>query len=286
MKDLSDRLTAIPQSDKPGSWISRTMAKPSFDTIGSWLEGRFSKIIVGEGEENVPSPSKESQAKATFGPFSHYSTISSAAPSAPPSRSVTPYAAVNALSTASIMSQNPIDRAVSAFDYARLDRRRSSPIQRVASASAVTPPVKSQEENSIANSLSQHRSENGVVDAYTQENTWWSSNMTSSNDPTPTAAGFNQAPSDELQGEFISPMDNVPSGFTFNSSRQSASVRSETSVVEEEEEDLGFGNTSIKKSQVRESPGHEREGGDVKEQPKPKNERTISAEKPVTKPGM
>lgn len=123
------------------------MAKPSFDTIGSWLEGRFSKIIVGEGEEHVPSPSKESHAKATFGPFSHYSSISSAAPSAPPSRSATPYATGNVMPTASLMSQNPIDRAVSAFDYARLDRRRSPPIQRVASASAITPPVKSQGEN-------------------------------------------------------------------------------------------------------------------------------------------
>lgn len=109
--------------------------------------------------------------------------------------------------------------------------------------------------------------------------------MTSSNDPTPTAAGFNQVTSEELQGEFISPMDSAPSGFTFSSSKPSTSIRSETSVVEEEEEDLGFGNTSIKKTKARESPAHEKEEDD-KEEAKTKNERTAEVKKPATKPEL
>ncbi|GJJ12130.1 hypothetical protein Clacol_006371 [Clathrus columnatus] len=291
LKNLSDRLTAVPQSDKSGSWISRTMTKPSFDTIGSWLEGRFSKIIVGEGEDSVPSPSKESQAKATYGPFTHYSTISSAAPSAPTSRSSTPYAAMNTVATGpSILSQNPIDRAASAIDYARLDRQRASPIQRVASASAVASSGKSH--GGI--SLSQHRAslsvtsvpEDTTTDVLVQESSWWGSNTTHSSDPTPTAAAFYKVETPETQGNgnFISLMDDVPSGFTSDYSKSGMVTHTVTSF-DEEEEDLGFGNSSIR-SKARQNISQEQHQETKESHKQDVKAETSEAKKPTAKPEL
>lgn len=259
------------------------MTKPSFDTIGGWLESRFSKIIVGEGEDTAPSPSKEShaesQAKATYGPFSHYSSISSAAPSVPPSRSATPHTVINAVSTSSALSQNPIDRAASAIDYARLDRRRASPIQRVASANAIASSGKSQG----GDPLSQYRAGSTAapvpgdtaIDALSQGNTWWGSNTSNNNDSTPTAAAFHTTVSEGTQSNFISLMDDAHPGFASSSLGQPV-------VSEEDEEDLGFGNASITKNKVQ---LNILQGGkDVQEQHE--KEAKEETKKPAVRPGM
>lgn len=56
------------------------MQRPTFDTVLSTLEGRFSKFVAGENDPPVTptNPRHDSGQGATLGPFSHYSAISPA----------------------------------------------------------------------------------------------------------------------------------------------------------------------------------------------------------------
>ncbi|KAF8522284.1 Sec23-binding domain of Sec16-domain-containing protein [Hysterangium stoloniferum] len=253
LKNLSDRLTAAPQLDKTASWISRTMSKPSLDTIGSWLEGRFSKLIVGEGEDGAVSPANEpaQPSHQSYGPFSHYSAISSATSSAAPSRSSTPYGAGSlnpgVAAPFNALGSTPIDRAASAMDHLRPERHRASPVPRVASASAATTTFAQ-----AYNPISHYKPALGVVNGTAendnttesegQEVTWWGSHSSDNAGPTPTATTFHEVDERETEGNFISLMDEFSPGPT------PMAAKSSQSRVEDDEdlEDLGFSNTATK----------------------------------------
>ena len=265
LKNLSDRLTAAPQVDKTASWISKKMTKPSLDTIGNWLEGRFSKLIIGEGEETAEAIESDQAQAATsaYGPFSHYSTISSTAPSAQPSRSSTPYIPTESNNTTtstpfvpSIMSYAPVDRAASAMDHLRPEMHRASPVQRVASASATTTTF-SQSYSSISNATESTESEG-------QEVSWWGRNSRDQSGQTPTATTFHKVDANESGGNFISLMDDFSPGPTPMANKYARNV-----VEEEEEEDLGFGNASSKKKGLTSGTDSEGKSDETKtEEPK------------------
>ncbi|RSH82757.1 uncharacterized protein EHS24_007751 [Apiotrichum porosum] len=76
MEDLLERLTGEP-SISPSAGLGMRKSKSSA-TIGSWIEGRLTKFIAGEDDENAPPKPAAVPAKGTtaIGPFSHFSTIS------------------------------------------------------------------------------------------------------------------------------------------------------------------------------------------------------------------
>ena len=84
--DLLERLNGTPSPNPVNVTGGRKAAKPGFDTLGSWIEGRLTKFIAGE-EDGKPAPTKSTAAplakgnsQAQVGPFSHFSTISPGAP--------------------------------------------------------------------------------------------------------------------------------------------------------------------------------------------------------------
>lgn len=261
--------------DKTASWISRKMAKPSLDTIGSWLEGRFSKLIVGEGDDGTEPPATEEShpSKPTYGPFSHFSAISSATTSASPSPSPTPHAIATASDMPFGHAHVHIDRASSAMDHLRSEVRRPSPVPRVASASATTTTF-AQSFNPASRYRSTLGSVGGVPESEGsngsegQELSWWGSSSQDRSEPTPTAATFHKVDEAESGGNFVSLMDDYSPGITPIAPRSSQS-KYQSHKDDGEEEDLGFGNSAFKKQNL--------DTGGSNEEPKKANEQLKAA---------
>lgn len=77
LRELSERISGTGAVDKSGSWISRTVAKPTLDGLGSWFEGRITKFVAGEGEESASAPPVAApDPSQQVGPFSHYAPVS------------------------------------------------------------------------------------------------------------------------------------------------------------------------------------------------------------------
>lgn len=148
---LTERINGVAHPDKGASWIGAKISKPSLDTIGGWLEGRFTKLVTGDGDSESTEEESKKAAQQTFdGPFAHFSNISNA-PSAraspqptAPQYNPNPYAPPQRTSSAMAMGSSfllnpsqPIDRASSAMDYPRENRHGGHPPN--AAASSFTP---------------------------------------------------------------------------------------------------------------------------------------------------
>ncbi|KAF9053706.1 hypothetical protein BDZ89DRAFT_1205142 [Hymenopellis radicata] len=287
LKGLSDRLQGVAHSDK-NSWIGGKLGKPSLDSIGGWLEGRFTKLVTGD----VDSPGLPSEETAKpDGPgfsntFSQYSTISSAAPSTSPS----PQSSVVNLSLtaggATLGSYRPPDRSSSAMDQRR---KQTAPPPRIASASAATttfsqayslghalnnyhPMSTTSEAN--APRMTVDEAEDDDPDA--QVVTWWGD---IDSHRTPTAANFMRANNVSLvpTGDgFMSPMGNIP--FSPHPNAQRSFQSSNRVQEEDEEEDLGFGNSKSKDKEVPYDPGN------LQEDAAPEKKVDKKTERPDAKP--
>lgn len=86
LEDLQERLTGEP-STKPANLLGgrKQSSKPGVNKLGSWIEGRLTKFIAGEDDDEGPikaAPPTKGKGKtvetasAPVGPFSHFSTIS------------------------------------------------------------------------------------------------------------------------------------------------------------------------------------------------------------------
>ncbi|KAF8628402.1 hypothetical protein AX15_003926 [Amanita polypyramis BW_CC] len=260
LKGLIDRISGTSHVDKSNSWMGSKIGKPSLDSIGGWLEGRFTKLVTGDADP--PTQAQDVEERTFSGPFS---TISSAAPSArsspqPTSINMTPVPPLrsgSAMASPTHPSYASIDRSSSALDY-RKPKAISAP--RVASAGAAVtafsqPPVPGPPPNNqsqdMANSsvdLTTPKTANGG-NADDQEPIWWgNSEPYNYNDNpsarTPTATSFMRVDESTVkttQEGFISLMDAPTfSPITSSTTRDSLNQRP---VSEEDIEDLGFGNT-------------------------------------------
>lgn len=286
LKELSSRLLGNPNLDKAGSWIGGRIAKPSLDSIGDWLGGRLSKFVAGEGESTPPPTEEEvstSSSKHYAGTFSHYSAISSANTSTSPSPvpsldnfnvlpELQPRRSGSAMALRPLSNpQVQIDRASSAMDHLRPSARSSSPVHRVASASATTtsfaqapsfaqvlggnePPYSGTraaqtDSNAEADSSQLRHAFSGTETEGTPvsqaASPWWaSSNYDESNNKTPTATFFKIDAPTSPSG-FTSLMDDyTPSPSSSHPPSDSPPTRLST---ETDDDDLGLGNSSSKK---------------------------------------
>ncbi|KAJ7449829.1 Sec23-binding domain of Sec16-domain-containing protein [Mycena latifolia] len=259
LKALSDRIVGLDHSDKSGFWKST----PSLDTIGRFLEGRFTKLVTGDVDPATPTEELTKPADPAAGPFSQYSTISSATSSTSPSPQPSlynlnsqPARSGSAMGQSVLKSHAPIDRASSAMDHVR--RRPSPPAPRIASANASTTtfaqaPSFGQAYNSYSpnpyspsmntpkpNTEATHDDDTG------QEVSWWGSSSYASDsaNQTPMAATFMQVDSgiSSSSDGFISLMDN--SSYSVAPAAQAkVDKRRSSTADEDDEDDLGFGNS-------------------------------------------
>ncbi|KAJ7063353.1 Sec23-binding domain of Sec16-domain-containing protein [Mycena amicta] len=263
LKGLSDRIVGLDHSDKSGFWKST----PSLDTIGRFLEGRFTKLVTGDVDPGTPTEAQTKVNDPTSGPFSQYSTISSATSSTSPSpqpslynlNSQPPQRSGSAAGQPTHRPHATIDRASSAMDHVR--RRPSPPAPRIASANASTttfaqaPSYVQAYSNYAPNPYSpsmptprptQQTTHEEEVEGG-QEVSWWGSSAygNDSANQTPVAATFMQVDagiSSSSEG-FISLMDEA--SYSVGAAQVDSSRQRQTSKVEDEEEedDLGFGNS-------------------------------------------
>ncbi|KZT09428.1 uncharacterized protein LAESUDRAFT_735142 [Laetiporus sulphureus 93-53] len=308
LKGLSDRLTAAPQLDKTASWIGSKVSKPSLDSIGNWLEGRLTKFIAGDGDSLHAEDHAHAGHQQPFsGPFAHYSTITSANSSAVPSPQQSrvdlnempnspppPFRTGSAMAyRPSAASYVPMNRASSAMDYIRPSfQRKPSPIPRVSSANATASPyadgsLYSQALNGYAfgSSRTGHTAENGGSTG-TETATWWG--VSESDAPTPTASSFSQVHENEASmssSRFLSLMDD-PAYSTMTSVSQTSTAysRHEPTVAEEDEDDLGLGNSSTRAKRPPSDADEKSNTPRQTEEPKEEANPTQDTEKPEPKP--
>lgn len=202
-----------------------------------------------------------------MGPFSHYSTISSATPSARSS----PQPSVINLNvlppprrTGSAMTSSPppshvqIDRASSAMDYIR---RKPSPVPRISSAGATTTSfshspsfgqaMSDYPANSNYGSFQDEMTPRPTLDGQDQgqDATWWGSSSygEGSAAQTPTASTFlhvDESAVPSSSNGFISLMDQA----SYTVTPQSSSPAGRHHFDDEDEDDLGFGNSKPNRS--------------------------------------
>lgn len=242
------------------------LAKPSLDGLGGWLEGRFAKLVTGDMESPTATEHhrEKTDERGFVGPFSHYSTISSTTTSTTPSPQSSvvnlnayappPPRTGSALSTRSLAPPNgSTERASSAMDHSRQRLQPSAP--RVTSANASTTTFSQAQSHSFGqataarypaspNDLLTPRPALGTTEEDEgQEVTWWGSG----NAATPTTATFvplsGNALTPTVDG-FVSFMDNHDHsiGATYQAKSDGSTIHN----AEEEEEDLGFGNSKPK----------------------------------------
>ncbi|KAH6918573.1 Sec23-binding domain of Sec16-domain-containing protein [Coprinopsis sp. MPI-PUGE-AT-0042] len=291
---LVDRISGTSHSEKSGSWIGGKIAKPSLDSIGGWLEGRFTKLVTGDGEDEPEKKNGNAEQKPFDGPFAQYSTISngpsartSPAPRQPHVNSNSnPYAPPQRTSSAMAMSSPyyqphaPIDRASSAMDYVNHGRGRSSPAPPVPAfpshlnmagvnnslSKYSTPSHSKMSTSSSAQDLSSQEespSQETPIQAHGGGGSWWdySSNGDGSGGAsTPTVSSFHKVDEPLVTSEngsdgFISLMDTQP--VSYGASPAPAPSR-RFDDEDDDMEDLGFGNSKKKRD---EDEGEDGEGG-------------------------
>jgi hypothetical protein len=307
LKELSDHLSGVPLIDKSSSWIKGKVAKPSLDTIGNWFEGKFTKLIVGEGEEAKSETTKLAASKQGFvGPFSHYSSISSASTSGAPS----PTASVTnlALTSSNIPPRRsesamasrpnnsplvPIDRASSAMDYLRTPSLHASPPPpRVFSAHPATSSFY-QADPSYSSALSYgamteeaegtSTAVNGSSpegDKPSNENSWWGS---TGNEAPSTPAAFvrvdeSESPMPASDSGFVSLMDAYsPAPSPMPTPAPGHSRFSTADVGEDDDDELGLGNANRKKKASVDSKSSEEATTSAKQEAAPAKEEAKPA---------
>ncbi|KAJ7219322.1 Sec23-binding domain of Sec16-domain-containing protein, partial [Mycena pura] len=249
LKALSNRIVGLHHGDKSGFWKST----PSLDTIGRFLEGRFTKLVTGDADPGTPTEELSKPADSNSGPFSQYSTISSTTSSTSPSPQPSLYNLNSQpLRSGSAMGQSAhvlIDRASSSMEHVR--RRPSPPAPRIASANASTTTFaqapsayNNYSPNPYSPSMATPRlTTETSYDENSQEVSWWGSTSYAydSANQTPMATNFVQVDagiSSSSEG-FISLMDDA----SYSVTPAHSTLPQSSGVQDDDEEDLGFGNS-------------------------------------------
>jgi COPII coat assembly protein SEC16 len=273
LRDLTDRLIGAPHLDKTGSWIRGKVTRPSLDSLGNWLGGRLTEFVAGSDDSpTVDGDTTPHDIKSFAGPFSHYSTITPSTTSKVPSPQPTvvnhhtlldaqskPPRRTGSAQAVRLNPQVPIDRASSAMEY-RPTHRNSSPTPRIASASAATSLFSQASSNytgytqaDVTNG-SYHRLESELLDGETRTGAWWGSSNTEDPDTTPPAvAMFTNNDRSSPPSGFVSLMDAPPIPAAPVSGVPSRTPTLAMQDDEDENGDLGLGNSTKRKASLNDS---------------------------------
>lgn len=213
---MQERLTGEP-STKPANLIGgRKAGKPGVNKLGSWIEGRLTKFIAGEEDTQGPikatPPVKGKETGAPVGPFSHFSTISPG-------------------------PSNPVTRATSTADIAngqyggRLSPAPQGGHQPTSSSSS-----------SIYGEQYNAGGSYGGYNPYSGDN----DNDDGNQEDTPHAL---EPAGDSGEVELLNPMAALSLGPTRQPQNDYGPAPTRH-VEEEEDDDLGFGNTSLSRART------------------------------------
>ncbi|KJA27196.1 hypothetical protein HYPSUDRAFT_75121 [Hypholoma sublateritium FD-334 SS-4] len=275
LQGLQQRLSGIYPGDKSGSWIGGKIGKPSLDSIGGWLEGRFTKLVTGESEDGASTGNQAKAIDQPFaGPFAHYSNISSTTPSArsspqPQAPSATfsmpppPQRTSSAMATATSYSQQiQVERSSSAMDHVRqrptvhtytqssnpLSSSQSSPTTNLNTQPHISDPYAPKGQDSA--------SPNDELETPVQTS-WWGAHAENGSNTTPTAATFMRVEESSIQASddgFISLMDSHT--FSVGPSKQTSKAASPARTLDDQDDDdLGLGNSRPKPKPEQEENG-------------------------------
>jgi hypothetical protein len=213
LEDLQERLTGEP-STKPANLIGgRKSGKPGVNKLGSWIEGRLTKFIAGEEDTEGPI-------KATP-PTKGKGKDSSAAPVGPFSH----------FSTISPGPSNPVTRATSTADFANGNGRASPSVPNHQPTSSSSSSTYGEQYNSGYGGYNPYSVEGGQA----------------GEEDTPHALG----PSgDNDDVELLNPMAALSLGPTRHTPTQDYAPPSKGVEEEEDEDDLGFGNTALSRNRT------------------------------------
>jgi hypothetical protein len=220
LEDLQERLTGEP-STKPANLIGgRKAGKPGVNKLGSWIEGRLTKFIAGEEDTEgpikatPPTKGKESSG-APVGPFSHFSTISPA-------------------------PSNPVTRAASTADVPNGQYGgRLSPA-----------PQGSGHQPTSSSSSSIYGEQYGAGGGYGGYNPYSGQEggeENGENEDTPHAL---EPAGDSGEVELLNPMAALSLGPTRQATNDYGPAKTRPVEEEEDEDDLGFGNTSLSRART------------------------------------
>ncbi|OCF60462.1 hypothetical protein L486_00095 [Kwoniella mangroviensis CBS 10435] len=241
LEDLLERLTGQPSIDPPNALGSgRKAAKPGFDKLGSWIEGRLTKFIAGEeGDGSAPKPTAQSGKAA--GPFSQFSSIS-AGTSGAPSRST---------SIADLSNNGNGYLGVTSVS------RSTSPALQMTPQWGQQPNIPSYGGSSSSSSYG--------GDKYTQHDNaggyspWTGNNNDQGGSETPHAYGDDS--------DFINPMAQLnlgPSPAPAPPSSNYQPSKNKSAYEEDDQDDLGFGNSALSRDRTPKPPATGEEDDDKK----------------------
>lgn len=241
--------------------------------MNSWITGGLEKLIQGD---ETPQKDEAAEGKKSLeaGPFAHYSAISSSTPSALPSPSPSftnlhPASAVPPAGAATGYRPPPIHsstlpapippRAASAMEASK--GRASPGVYKPNSAGPMSTsfPNRYQPPNNTVSESTAEQQEEPPKPLYTQ---WWSDG--NDDGVTPTATSFNNAT--DMMGEaadpgsFVSLMDSEPAFMPIVPVSSSGNANRNHAAFEEDEEDLGFGNSKKKRNEDNEDAATTSEG--------------------------
>jgi hypothetical protein len=238
LNELQQRLSGVFHGEKSNSWIGGKITKPSLDSIGGWLEGRFTKLVTGDNDSPSPHEDHSRTSSQQFvGPFAHYSTISSTAPSSTSS----PQPTFNQLPTPRTNSamSNPYGPPIVSSSMQSISHLQSSATSTQSSSPQSSP--------TAVNGYPRDEDSPGSSETPVAGN-WWSGGANDAAIKTPTAATFLPVQHDTVEASsdgFISLMGDQ--SFAFESKPPSRQATSFSAVdTLEGEEDLGFGNSKPK----------------------------------------
>lgn len=252
LQGLQQRLSGVFHGDKSNSWIGGKISKPSLDSIGGWLEGRFTKLVTGDSEDDAAANESKPADKPFVGPFAHYSTISSTTPSGrsspqPPSAGIThppPQRTASAMATATpYVPQYQAERSSSAMGYTR----QRPPVQTGTNGSQASSLASSQSSPislggvNQYNPPSRYNSIDDELETPIQGTSWWQQSEASN--ATPTNATFMKVDGTSIAQSddgFISLMDS--NSYSVGPSTP-ISMSSRDNYEVDEEDDLGLGNS-------------------------------------------
>ncbi|WWD17433.1 hypothetical protein CI109_101874 [Kwoniella shandongensis] len=271
LEDLLERLTGTP-SINPANALGRKAAKPGFDKLGSWIEGRLTKFIAGEeGEGAAPKPTATNGKPA--GPFAHFSTIS-------------PNASGSVTRTPSLADFHGGATTSNGFLGVQSISRTTSPAAAYTphfggSPSLQTQPQPPSHASSVTSSYgdqygSQYQGGGGSYSA------WGEESKDNEGDETPhIPIGLGD------EGDFINPMAQLSLGAngTSNNSYEPPAPPAQQptnryAVDDDDEDDLGFGNKALSREKTPKPPAGSSAADDKKE--KKEDTKPAAAEAPKT----
>lgn len=280
--------------DKTGSWISRKVQRPTIDNVWSTLESRFAKFVTGDGEEDPAEEERKRKsrdaAKGVVGPFAHYSSITPQGPEGlsrngsyadlttrstpPPQPTSVPNTISNANTTKATHHRRSSSYAYGPYGADPYGNYMPQMPQTTEEPEEQAPDQGQEGQPTQLQDAGYGEPQYGYVTPQNDSGWWSNSNGGQEHSPYGSTSSYGQAPtfspvtegfgSSDAQG-LMSPMglNQSPNMTSQNFHPQPSKLQQEVSapaMMQEEDDDLGLGNSSARRKRETGSSSKQAEG--------------------------